>query len=523
MTGTETSAQGHLDDLCRLARALAGPADAKGLVEVCPRLIALADELGDLRARAEGCQYLGVGHGRLGEFQLARDAYREAIQAAQEAGNSAVELRARQGLVNALELMGEPHGALVEAEIVAKASDWFLRCTGLISIASVQQVLAEYASAMDYLRQAEEVLHASTAVPRQVAYVQAYISGNEANIRLDTGDLTGALQVANRMDAAAVVADDRSQGLEALINIGLARMRLGDLGEAWHCLGQAHQAAALACDRHREAVAGAALAEWHTYAGLIESAVGHATTALQVAAASKSRFAELEARLCLGAAHLEAGEPGEAAAPIGDAMHEAEQLQAPHYRVRAEILTGRACLGTGDPTAAAQILEAALERADALGMSALAIRARIYLARARHRLGDAQAANEMAREAWDEADARGARHEQWRAAHTRARALEDLGQTEESLKLHREATRMIEAMWWPLWRIGFAEVQSISPAILDVYTDYLRLATHAGLESEVRRVLSVSPWPFLKRKWSELGKGEPSGAQAFEASAPTGN
>jgi tetratricopeptide (TPR) repeat protein len=517
MGSARDDAQVHLDDLCHLARALAGPADSKGLVEVCPRLIALAEELGDSRARAEGLQHLGIGYGRLGEFQLARDAYGKAIEAAQHAGNSDVELRARQGLVAALELLGEPRGALAEAEIVASSGDWFLRSTGLIGIASIQQVLAEYPSAMDYLTKAEAVVLSSDAGPRQAAYLQAYIAGNEANVRLDTGDMAGALEAANRMAAAVVVADDRAQGLEALINIGLARMRLGDLGDAWQCLGQAHQAAALASDRHREAVAGAALAEWYTHAGLIESAASHATIALQVATSSKARFAEVEARLCLGAAYLESEEPDRAAEPIADAKRDAEQLQAPHYQTRAALLDARMQLACGDAGLAATGLANALERAVTLGMAGLATQARIYLAQALLELGDAARAREQAEAAGAEAAMRGAKHEQWRAAHTLALSLEALGMVEESLPKHREATRLIEGMWWPLWRIGFAEVRDISPATLAVYVDYLRAATRAGLGNEVTRVLSVSPWPFLKRKWSELTATADSGSGVLAA------
>ncbi len=498
----------HLADLQLLVRALAGPADPQGLVEACPRLVSLAAQLGDTAAQAEGWHQLGVGHVRLGQFQEAREAYAEAVELWHGAGNVQEELRARQGLTNALELMGQPQDALAQAHVVAGAEDWFLQCSGLIAIGAIQHLVGEFADSLIHIQKAEDVLLGSPAQPRAAAYLQAYLAGNRANVYLDRGDLEAALDASNRMAAAADLAEERTQKLEALLNIGLCKSRLGDLADAWQHLSQAHQAASLGGDRLREATANWALSEWFCLAGLCSSAIGHAITARQLASAARARFAELHASLCLGAAYLDSASPADAEEPIDDALTQSRQLKARYHETAALILRGRLAASTAQLDRASAELAECVARAREVGAIGLAQGATRPLPDCLLTRGRATAAGAEPTRGAAATPRLGARHELWQAHHIAGSAAIALGQTEDGLGHYRAAIDVVERMWWPLWRIGFAQVQDVKQSLVGLYLDHLRAAQSCGRADEVARVLSLSPWPFLRERWEREGATE---------------
>jgi tetratricopeptide (TPR) repeat protein len=498
-------AQEHLADLRLLVRALGGPADPQGLIEACPRLVTLAEALHDQAAQAEGWHQLGIGRARVGEFTEAREAYAKAVQLWQGLGNVDEELRARQGLTNALELMGEPHDALEQARVVAGAEDWFLQCSGLIAIGAIQHLVGEFGDALAHIQKAEDVLLASPAGPRQTAYLQAYLAGNRSNVYLDRGDLEAALDSSNRMAAAADLAEERGQKLEALLNIGLCKGRMGDLADAWQYLSQAHQAASLGGDRLREATANWALSEWYCQAGLCHSAIGHAITSRQLAAASRTRFAELHACLCLAAAYLDSDTPEAAAEAVQAAQEHAGQLKAACHGIAVAILAARLAASRGELDASADALEESGLRARDVGAIGLALTAGTARARVLLQRGLAPEARAEAIRVAEATDRLGARNELWQAWHVAGSASIALGQIEEGLGHYRAAIDVVERMWWPLWRIGFAQVQEVKQSLVELYLDHLRAATACGRSDEVARVLSLSPWPFLRERWEGAG------------------
>ncbi len=511
---TEREAREHLSDLIQLARAMLGPTDARAVRGVCDRAVERARALGDRDAEFDGLYYLGVGHSRVGEFAEARDAYAQAMALARERGDADAEQRARQGLLNALDLLGEHEAALAEAEIVASSEDVMLRCTGLVSIAAIRHALAEYEACLARLREAEELLAAASCDRRDHAYVQAYIAGNRTNVFLDMGRLEDACLEADRMASAASLAGDAPQAVEALINSGLARTRMGDLAAGWQALNQAAQASALAEDPLRQATTEWALAEWNTAAGLMGPAAASARAALARARDLRARYVELQANLALGAALLESGEPAEAEEPIREAAEVADALRAPYCQVAAQLLSGRLAVERGEADSAEPLLAGLVSRSMDLSMDGLAVEAGLHLARARLLRGDRDHALASALQATAAAQRHGARNLLWRANHSAGQALEALGRVPEALACYRDAMETIETMWWPLWRLGFAEVDEVSPAVLAVYLAYLRAATGAGRRQEVSRVLAVSPWPFLRAKWVEAG-GEPGAPHGF--------
>jgi hypothetical protein len=75
---------------------------------------------------------------------------------------------------------------------------------------------------------------------------------------------------------------------------------------------------------------------------------------------------------------------------------------------------------------------------------------------------------------------------------------------EEAQREFAEAVRIVEAMWWPLWTVGFAQVQGIKESIVSLYLDLLRVATSRGHHEEVERVLALCPWSFLRQRWEAV-------------------
>jgi len=501
----EAEARERLSDLCLLVQAQAGPADPRGLIQSCPRLVALAESLGDRKAQAHAWHHLGIAHSRLGSFEEALDAYSKAIELWSEIGDRAGELRSRQGLVNAYELVGQPESALAQAQVVAEADSWFLRCTGLISIAAIRHLMGDYPGAKAMIEDAEALLAGAPANPRETAYLQAYLAGNRANIHLDTGEFAEALDASTQMSASAAMADSRSQSLESLINTGLCHLRLGSMADSWRCLTQARQGASLAGDRLREATANWALSEWYVCAGLCGNAVVHAEAARSLASSSQARFALIQACLALGAAHLEARQPERAIEPLDAAIAAARALRAAHQEASGEVLLARVALHQGRAKDAADALSRCLSRARAMGALGLAADAQSAWASALLRLGHTEAACEEAVAAAAAAEQQGAVHTLWTAGHVAAKAHAALGRTDEALACFRTAVGTVEEMWWPLWRIGFAEVKDIKQSVVDLYLDYIRFATASGCPDEVRRVLAMSPWSFLRERCEREG------------------
>jgi len=499
----ERHLQERLSDLARLANALAGPPNPRELVATCQTLIAIASRLRDDAAKAGGLHLLGNAHTELGEFEEARSAYVSAVDLWTECGSREDELQSRQGLVNVLQLLGQPEAAVDQAVLATRSTSWFRRCTGLLSIGGIQEQLGEYDKSLEQLAAAEAVLVAANPTPRQAAYVQAYLHGNRANLALARGELRSALDAAHRMAGASDLADLRGQKLEAMINVGVCKTRMGDMADAWRHLDQAHQAASLAEDQLRESTAGAALSEWFALAGLCDRAIALAQQAVELAMASKARFAELYANLRLGAAYLDGGEPDRAAGPIEQAASVAEALKAPSYRLSVRLLEARLLLAGGDSSRAAAILGDVVTGAGTIGASTVMAEALTYLAQALLALGNEAAAEERSIVASESARRLEARHILWSAQHVHGLALSAMGRHENAQARFGEAIDIIEAMWWPLWTVGFAQVQDVKHSIIAVYLDYLRTATGQGRQDLVDRVLALSPWSFLRQRWQE--------------------
>lgn len=491
----------HLEDLLLLTCALAAPPDPKSLVETAPRLIEMARQAGDAGAQAHGWRHLGIAHTRLGNLQAARAAYVQAVEMWRQAGDTASELSARQGLANTLELLGEPESALEQALVVANADDWFLRCTGLISTGAIEHLTGDFRNALAHIDEAEQVLVGVETTPRREAYLRAFIDGNRANAHLDRGDLEAALEASQRMATAADMAGQSGQRLEALLNVGLARTRLGDLAEAYRLVCQAHEVASLAGDRYRQASAEWVLAEWYGEAGLCTPAIEHALAARRSANATGAQFADLFASIALCSAYLDDGQIDQATEVATEVRSRTSELRAACLGLTGSLLVGRVALAQGEHTSALAEFQQAASHAQELGALGIAHAAQAHLARAL--LADGRAAEALGHaEAAAEGAARtGSRLVLWQAQHAAGLACAGLGRAEDALHHLGASIATVERMWWPLWRVGFAQTRRVKRSLLQVYLDHLHTARGIGRDEEVARVLALAPWPFLRDIW----------------------
>lgn len=492
----------RVGDLRALARALGAPPDHRHQAQVCRELVAAADRVGNIEARAEGLHLLGYACTELGRFAEAREAYEQAVEAFHALGATDRELNARQGLVNALQMLGEPEAALEQAEQVIASGDWFRRCAGLIATGGIQEQMGRYEQALVHLAEVERLLDAAEATPAQAAYIRTYLHGNRSNIHLARGDFRSAREAAIQM-AAADLADLRGQRLEALINMGVSTMRTGDMVGAWRWLIQAQQAASLAADGLRESTANSSLAEWFTLAGMVDRAVHHGLKGVEAARQTRAAFAEVYACLKLGAAYLESDEAESAAEYLATAHEVSRTLKAPYTSIATDVLQARLCLARGDALAAEAALLQAIGDADQISARQLGAEAQVWLAAAyvaERRFGEAASA---ASAALTRSEDSGDLHTQWHAQYYLAAALEGASRRDEALYYYRSAVKTIEGMWWPLWSVGFAQVPSIKRSITNAYLGLLDAAEAQGNRVEAERVLALSPWPFLRRMWEE--------------------
>ncbi|HQK92856.1 MAG TPA: tetratricopeptide repeat protein [Armatimonadota bacterium] len=493
----------RVGDLRALARALGAPPDHRHQAEVCRELVAAAGRAGNTEARAEGLHLLGYACTELGRFAEAREAYEQAVEAFHALGATDRELNARQGLVNALQMLGEPEAALGHAQQVIASGDWFRRCAGLIATGGIQEQLGRYEQALVHLAEVERLLDAAEATPAQAAYIRTYLHGNRSNIHLARGDLRSARDAAVQMVAAADLADLRGQRLEALINMGVSTMRTGDMVGAWRWLIQAQQAASLAADGLRESTANSSLAEWFTLAGMVDRAVHHGLKGVETARQTRAAFAEVYACLKLGAAYLESDEAESAAGYLATAQEVSRALKAPYSSITTAVLQGRLYLARGEALAAEATLLQAIGDADQISARQLAAEAQVWLAAAyvaERRFGEAASA---ASAALTRSEDSGDLHTQWQAQYHLAAALEGTSRRDEALYYYRSAVKTIEGMWWPLWSVGFAQVPSVKRSITNAYLGLLDAAETQGNRVEAERVLALSPWPFLRRMWEE--------------------
>ncbi|NLO73717.1 MAG: tetratricopeptide repeat protein [candidate division WS1 bacterium] len=288
------------------------------MLESALRWRELARQAGDEVALMESHLYLGHAWYTLGDLEQAEQALREALEHAEALKRPAARYSAQQELIRVLQAQGR----LLEAsELAVEASVselWWPQWAGLVSLAAMEEQMGELKAAGEHLAEAREVVtQADEPVERRLA-ATVYLLSNETNLALAQGRHQEALELATRLSEAAAVIGDRDQMREAVLNLGIAHLRRGELDQAAAQLARAAEWALLTEDQRTSILVKVFQSECHRQRGELAEAKRLARTALEEAQKEQADQLVLEAELALGRACL-------AQAQLGDAEHHLER------------------------------------------------------------------------------------------------------------------------------------------------------------------------------------------------------
>ena len=124
-----------------------------------------------------------------------------------------------------------------------------------------------------------------------------YLLSNETNLALAQGRHQEALELATRLSEAAAVIGDRDQMREAVLNLGIAHLRRGELDQAAAQLARAAEWALLTEDQRTSILVKVFQSECHRQRGELAEAKRLARTALEEAQKEQADQLVLEAEL----------------------------------------------------------------------------------------------------------------------------------------------------------------------------------------------------------------------------------
>lgn len=400
---------GHLQ---LLADAYEGPPDLEALRRTCERLVERTSDLGDPAQVAEAELRLGNACYALGDYDAARSALARAVDGFRGLGLEDRERAARQTLGAALAGLGERDRALAEFEAALAGGSFSHQWRARLGRADVFEALGRGDEALAELAAAEELI-ASQAESPERGWAELYVAAATVNVYLLHDDFPLAVERARACLPLAEELACVAQLVEARLNVGYGRLRLGQWGEALESFDDALRLARLTGDRERAAVAMACRAELLAVLGRHDEARVGGKDALAAALAMGSARGEIFAHLALSEAYRRSANGHEA-------LYHGQQATA--------AAAGR-------------------------GLIKLEAVARISVARARRALGEDGPAAAEERRAGTIAEAIGARWVTGPVALGQARDALRGGRPEEALTQLRLAERM--AAETGAWELGF--------------------------------------------------------------------
>ncbi|HEX6819572.1 MAG TPA: tetratricopeptide repeat protein [Ktedonobacterales bacterium] len=237
-----------------------------------------------------------------GHSDDARRAAEEGLDVSSRLPDSAVRVRLRMQLGQAMETVGNPQaaldqfrnglGELEQARSEGRASDPTLLFEVLLATAGAEMALKRSDAAIDHLEQATR-LAADNLRPEQLG--QTYRSLSAAHFQ--QGDLSGAEEYALRGIAAYEAAARRRQGVVATQRLASAYVGAGRPGEAISHLLAGIKAAEQQGDSTSEAALQAGLARAHLDQKKVDDARTAAKRAVTVAQHSSDKHVQAQAYL----------------------------------------------------------------------------------------------------------------------------------------------------------------------------------------------------------------------------------
>ena len=369
------SLAGVLRELC-LARRNLG--DAAGVLEIAPRWLEVAEDIGDQRAVIDA--NLQMGHAWLlrGELPRARSCVEEGLASARQLGDARAEDSARQELVRVLQASGQVAEAREHARELAHANRWWPRWSALATLAALSEQTGDLETAQEYLDQADEVINAPDQKAAHKTMATAYLASNRVNIALARGDYLRAARSAEELQALASRANLPDQAREATLDTAVAQLRSGKLARALTSLERLVQWADAAGDVRLVGFARVFASECLRQCGDTAEARRAARQSLDHAAEVSSGHLMAEAELALGLAHLDEGHYDDARHHLLRCVSRADRLQLRRVLATCELALAQALVQTQDVRAPEELRRVA-QATEATGYLDLHIAARLAL------------------------------------------------------------------------------------------------------------------------------------------------
>ncbi|MFV8132995.1 BTAD domain-containing putative transcriptional regulator [Streptomyces syringium] len=272
-----------------------GAHDGRAPLAVCADLLVAVDPLGRMGARPYGLER----------------AARAVCEAAERAGDTRAEARARYMLGGAVSLRFELGRAVPQFERVVElcraAGDRALLGPVLIALGGCALARRDFTAAHDLLAEALEL---SRAVHSRGS--EAYALGFLALAELATGESEAAVATGREAVALTRATGDRAGEANALHNLSQVCLWTGRTEEALDCLHESLRLWRGTGSLYRESLLLGALAQAYNFAGRPAEAAEHAATARDIAERHGDGYFLGRALAQLGHAHAAQGHPAEA-------------------------------------------------------------------------------------------------------------------------------------------------------------------------------------------------------------------
>ncbi|MEO7716535.1 MAG: hypothetical protein ABIY70_10050 [Capsulimonas sp.] len=409
-------------NLRKLLDAYSLPADPRAIADTCQQIRSLIEAEGDALAIAEILFKHGDALIQLQDFGSAKAKFQEAGSLFREGGRSGAALSCLQSLGHINVQLGRTDEAMKLFEEVSQGQSWQHRWQGALSLGAVHEVLGNYAASADLFMQATEIVEenanrAETEIPI------LFIESNWANLDLDWGEYTSAMNRAERCVALAQKLGIQDQYVEAKLTRGIALLELYEIKSALSEVSTALDVSQLLRDNPRRSIALSYRSRCQSAILKPDEAVIDAKEALTLALRCGANRAEVLAQQVLVEAYLSAGNYPEAQYHIDQASSAAESQGLRLQQAQSAVLRSRLFMVTGQLDSACEMALGALSIANTLEAKSVILDAHLLLA-----------STNLARKRWED-----------------ARIHADAAVTLAT------ASRTIVSLWTAYWRLASAQ------------------------------------------------------------------
>jgi len=469
-----------------LVDAYSLPPDWRRVADTCQELAVLLqrdDDLGqfsDPGPLAEVLLTQGNALIQLHEWGLAKEKLQRGDMLFRQSGQPSRALDCLQSTGHVNLMLGRVEEARDNFTEVAGGNEWRHRWQGPLSLGAVQEVVGNYAGAMECFRRAITIIEEREALGEtdETRVARLYVDANWANLELDHGEFEGAAGRAGKCARTALLLGLQDQYVEALLTGAMARLHLSDLPAALALAQQALDIAQISRDQQHQSLALSCLSLCESARRDARAAITQGKEALSAALRCGVVRTEILAQRTLAEAYLLSGDVGEAGyhGTHGSAAARGSHARLPQAEFQA--LLAQVDLAAGRLAEAAHMAQLGLEAAQSLDAKPVQLDCRLTLARVDRARGADEDALAQAAEALSLIRAMRVPHREWRvqavaagasaalnreadARHMFGLALAGLDGARRQARLGDEHGPMeepeAEALWWSWLRFVLAE------------------------------------------------------------------